>query len=138
MVFSCPIGLQRCGKSCRLRWNNYLKPGIKRGKFSLQEDKTIIQLHALLGNKLRNINPFLLLPLFFFFFWNLRNVNFYYYFLNYNQWKRKKKTFIFVEFRRGDGLICRLVVLSLIFLKDNSHVKGLFGYCLFYWKLKIM
>ncbi|KAL4633643.1 hypothetical protein ACB092_04G137200 [Castanea dentata] len=44
-------GLQRCGKSCRLRWNNYLKPGIKRGSFSLQEDKTIIQLHALLGNK---------------------------------------------------------------------------------------
>ncbi|KAK7857008.1 transcription factor myb106 [Quercus suber] len=28
-------GLQRCGKSCRLRWNNYLKPGIKRGRFSL-------------------------------------------------------------------------------------------------------
>ena len=46
--------------------------------------------------------------------------------------KKKKKTFIFVEFRRVDGLICRLVVLSLIFLKDNSHVKGLFGYCLFY------
>ncbi|CAI9756192.1 unnamed protein product [Fraxinus pennsylvanica] len=45
-------GLQRCGKSCRLRWKNYLKPGIKRGKFSLQEENTIIQLHALLGNSL--------------------------------------------------------------------------------------
>ncbi|XVF54336.1 hypothetical protein PTKIN_Ptkin05aG0173200 [Pterospermum kingtungense] len=44
-------GLQRCGKSCRLRWINYLRPDIKRGKFSLHEQKTIIQLHALLGNR---------------------------------------------------------------------------------------
>ncbi|KAL6175479.1 hypothetical protein ACLB2K_052120 [Fragaria x ananassa] len=44
-------GLQRCGKSCRLRWKNYLRPDIKRGNFSLQEDQTIIQLHALLGNR---------------------------------------------------------------------------------------
>ncbi|EXB54320.1 Transcription factor [Morus notabilis] len=44
-------GLQRCGKSCRLRWTNYLRPDIKRGKFSLQEERTIIQLHALLGNR---------------------------------------------------------------------------------------
>ncbi|KAK9116670.1 hypothetical protein Sjap_015617 [Stephania japonica] len=44
-------GLQRCGKSCRLRWTNYLRPDIKRGKFSLQEEHTIIQLHALLGNR---------------------------------------------------------------------------------------
>ncbi|XP_015883445.1 transcription factor MYB106-like [Ziziphus jujuba] len=44
-------GLQRCGKSCRLRWTNYLRPDIKRGNFSLQEDQTIIQLHALLGNR---------------------------------------------------------------------------------------
>ncbi|XP_023732574.1 transcription factor MYB106 [Lactuca sativa] len=50
---SLPIkaGLQRCGKSCRLRWTNYLRPDIKRGKFSLQEEETIIQLHALLGNR---------------------------------------------------------------------------------------
>ncbi|KAK4383096.1 Transcription factor [Sesamum angolense] len=27
-------GLQRCGKSCRLRWTNYLRPDIKRGKWS--------------------------------------------------------------------------------------------------------
>ena len=45
------IGLRRCGKSCRLRWTNYLRPDIKRGKFSLQEEQTIIQLHALLGNR---------------------------------------------------------------------------------------
>ncbi|KAK6925037.1 SANT/Myb domain, partial [Dillenia turbinata] len=44
-------GLQRCGKSCRLRWINYLRPDIKRGGFSLQEEQTIIQLHALLGNR---------------------------------------------------------------------------------------
>ncbi|KAK4426211.1 Transcription factor [Sesamum alatum] len=44
-------GLQRCGKSCRLRWTNYLRPDIKRGKFSFQEEQTIIQLHALLGNR---------------------------------------------------------------------------------------
>ncbi|GMJ05657.1 myb domain protein 16 [Hibiscus trionum] len=44
-------GLLRCGKSCRLRWINYLRPDIKRGKFSLQEEQTIIQLHALLGNR---------------------------------------------------------------------------------------
>ncbi|KAI9124713.1 hypothetical protein K1719_004635 [Acacia pycnantha] len=50
---SLPVkaGLQRCGKSCRLRWTNYLRPDIKRGKFSLQEEQTIIQLHALLGNR---------------------------------------------------------------------------------------
>lgn len=47
-------GLQRCGKSCRLRWTNYLRPDIKRGKFSLQEEQTIIQLHALLGNRYPN------------------------------------------------------------------------------------
>ncbi|KAE8710200.1 Transcription factor MYB28 [Hibiscus syriacus] len=44
-------GLKRCGKSCRLRWINYLRPDIKRGKFSLQEEQTIIQLHAFLGNR---------------------------------------------------------------------------------------
>jgi len=44
-------GLLRCGKSCRLRWANYLRPDIKRGKFSTQEEQTIIQLHALLGNR---------------------------------------------------------------------------------------
>ncbi|KAJ8556288.1 hypothetical protein K7X08_023046 [Anisodus acutangulus] len=44
-------GLQRCGKSCRLRWTNYLRPDIKRGKFSVEEEETIIQLHSTLGNK---------------------------------------------------------------------------------------
>ncbi|XP_024393282.1 uncharacterized protein [Physcomitrium patens] len=44
-------GLLRDGKSCRLRWKNYLKPGLKRGKFSKDEDEFIITLHALLGNR---------------------------------------------------------------------------------------
>ncbi|KAI7738173.1 hypothetical protein M8C21_007556, partial [Ambrosia artemisiifolia] len=43
--------LQRCGKSCRLRWTNYLRPDIKRGRFSFEEEETIIQLHSVLGNK---------------------------------------------------------------------------------------
>ncbi|XVF27745.1 hypothetical protein REPUB_Repub14bG0135100 [Reevesia pubescens] len=43
--------LQRCGKSCRLRWTNYLRPDIKRGRFSFEEEETIIQLHSILGNK---------------------------------------------------------------------------------------
>ncbi|PQM38108.1 transcription factor MYB36-like [Prunus yedoensis var. nudiflora] len=44
-------GLNRCGKSCRLRWTNYLRPDIKRGNFSQEEEQTIINLHALVGNK---------------------------------------------------------------------------------------
>lgn len=44
-------GLQRCGKSCRLRWTNYLRPDIKRGRFSFEEEETIIQLHSIWGNK---------------------------------------------------------------------------------------
>ncbi|CAK8539213.1 unnamed protein product [Lathyrus sativus] len=44
-------GLNRCGKSCRLRWNNYLRPDIRRGKFSDEEENLIINLHSLLGNK---------------------------------------------------------------------------------------
>ncbi|KAL4186115.1 hypothetical protein AMTRI_Chr09g12620 [Amborella trichopoda] len=44
-------GLARCGKSCRLRWTNYLRPDIKRGKFTPQEDHTIIHFHSILGNK---------------------------------------------------------------------------------------
>ncbi|URD83516.1 hypothetical protein MUK42_03557 [Musa troglodytarum] len=44
-------GLQRCGKSCRLRWINYLRPDLKRGTFSQQEEDLIIELHAVLGNR---------------------------------------------------------------------------------------
>ncbi|KAF3335484.1 myb-related protein Zm1-like protein [Carex littledalei] len=44
-------GLKRCGKSCRLRWINYLRPDIKRGNFTQEEEETIIKLHNKLGNK---------------------------------------------------------------------------------------
>jgi transcription factor MYB, plant len=44
-------GLNRCGKSCRLRWTNYLRPDIKRGNFTDDEERLIIALHAELGNK---------------------------------------------------------------------------------------
>ncbi|CAL0322133.1 unnamed protein product [Lupinus luteus] len=43
--------LQRCGKSCRLRWINYLRPDLRRGAFSPQEEELIIHLHSLLGNR---------------------------------------------------------------------------------------
>ncbi|KAE9589729.1 hypothetical protein Lal_00021599 [Lupinus albus] len=44
-------GLLRCGKSCRLRWINYLRPDIKRGNFTNEEEETIIKLHEILGNR---------------------------------------------------------------------------------------
>ncbi|XP_062233798.1 myb transcription factor 42-like [Phragmites australis] len=48
-------GLNRCGKSCRLRWTNYLRPDIKRGHFTDEEEKIIINHHAMLGNKWSSI-----------------------------------------------------------------------------------
>lgn len=45
------IGLLRCGKSCRLRWINYLRPDLKRGSFTEMEENQIIQLHSRLGNR---------------------------------------------------------------------------------------
>ncbi|XP_062163299.1 transcription factor WER-like [Alnus glutinosa] len=44
-------GLKRCGKSCRLRWMNYLRPDIKRGNIAEDEEELIIRLHKLLGNR---------------------------------------------------------------------------------------
>ncbi|CAK7339018.1 unnamed protein product [Dovyalis caffra] len=44
-------GLLRCGKSCRLRWTNYLRPDLKRGLLSEYEEKMVIELHAQLGNR---------------------------------------------------------------------------------------
>ncbi|KAL6556248.1 Transcription factor [Orobanche gracilis] len=44
-------GLSRCGKSCRLRWMNYLRPGIKRGNISQDEEDLIVRMHGLLGNR---------------------------------------------------------------------------------------
>ncbi|KAL9227617.1 hypothetical protein vseg_003286 [Gypsophila vaccaria] len=44
-------GLLRCGKSCRLRWINYLRSDLKRGDITPQEEDIIIKLHATLGNR---------------------------------------------------------------------------------------
>nr|ADP76652.1 truncated MYB3 [Brassica oleracea var. botrytis] len=44
-------GLNRCRKSCRLRWLNYLKPSINRGKFNSDEVDLLLRLHKLLGNR---------------------------------------------------------------------------------------
>ncbi|KAF3324245.1 myb-related protein 306-like protein [Carex littledalei] len=52
-------GLMRCSKSCRLRWTNYLRPGIKRGSFTDQEERLIIHLQALLGNRWAAIASYL-------------------------------------------------------------------------------
>ncbi|WOL20327.1 hypothetical protein Cni_G29132 [Canna indica] len=44
-------GLSRCGKSCRLRWANHLRPNLKKGSFTPEEEQLIIELHAKMGNK---------------------------------------------------------------------------------------
>ncbi|XP_047959443.1 myb-related protein P-like [Salvia hispanica] len=44
-------GLLRCGKSCRLRWINYLRSDVKRGNISAQEEEIIFNLHASKGNR---------------------------------------------------------------------------------------
>ncbi|KAG8374775.1 hypothetical protein BUALT_Bualt10G0030800 [Buddleja alternifolia] len=44
-------GLRRCGKSCRLRWTNYLRPDLKRGLLNDAEEQLVIELHACLGNR---------------------------------------------------------------------------------------
>lgn len=44
-------GLMRCGKSCRLRWANHLRPNLKKGAITPEEEKLIIELHAKYGNK---------------------------------------------------------------------------------------
>ncbi|XP_073311298.1 uncharacterized protein [Primulina huaijiensis] len=52
-------GLQRCGKSCRLRWINYLRPDLKRGTFTPQEAALVIECHKLVGNKWSHISHLL-------------------------------------------------------------------------------
>ena len=58
------VGLNRTGKSCRLRWVNYLHPGLKRGKMSTQEERLVLELHAKWGNRSLKHHT-LSLPLFF-------------------------------------------------------------------------
>ncbi|CAH2058981.1 unnamed protein product [Thlaspi arvense] len=44
-------GLKRCGKSCRLRWLNYLRPNIRHGDFTEEEDNIIFSLYASIGSR---------------------------------------------------------------------------------------
>jgi myb proto-oncogene protein len=44
-------GLSRCGKSCRLRWANHLRPNLKKGSFTAEEEQLIAQLHSEMGNR---------------------------------------------------------------------------------------
>ncbi|XP_038894836.1 transcription factor MYB59-like [Benincasa hispida] len=44
-------GLKRTGKSCRLRWVNYLHPGLKRGKMTPHEERLVLELHSKWGNR---------------------------------------------------------------------------------------
>nr|GMD64159.1 myb-related protein Myb4-like [Ipomoea batatas] len=48
-------GLVRCGKSCRLRWMNYLRPDIKRGHFTHEEESIVVKLHKTFGNRWASI-----------------------------------------------------------------------------------
>ncbi|KAG7560152.1 Myb domain [Arabidopsis thaliana x Arabidopsis arenosa] len=52
-------GLQRNGKSCRLRWVNYLRPGLKKSLFTKEEETILLSLHSMLGNKWSQISKFL-------------------------------------------------------------------------------
>ncbi|GMY27875.1 transcription factor MYB111-like [Fagus crenata] len=47
----CFEGLLRCGKSCRLRWINYLREDLKRGNITSEEEETIFKLQSVLGNR---------------------------------------------------------------------------------------
>ncbi|KAL3355009.1 hypothetical protein AABB24_019209 [Solanum stoloniferum] len=44
-------GLKRTGKSCRLRWVNYLNPDLKHGKMTPQEERLVLELHSKWGNR---------------------------------------------------------------------------------------
>ncbi|KAK6913184.1 SANT/Myb domain [Dillenia turbinata] len=44
-------GLNRCGKSCRLRWTNYLRPDLKHDSFTPQEEDLIVELHGAIGSR---------------------------------------------------------------------------------------
>ena len=43
--------LARCAKSCRLRWTNHLRPDLKKGSFTKDEERKVLEMHAMMGNK---------------------------------------------------------------------------------------
>lgn len=44
-------GLNRCGKSCRLRWTNYLRPDLNHDNFTPEEEESILELHKTIGSR---------------------------------------------------------------------------------------
>ncbi|KAF3795321.1 hypothetical protein EJ110_NYTH05379 [Nymphaea thermarum] len=56
-------GLNRSPRSCRMRWLNYLRPTIKRGNITEEEEDLILRLHKLLGNRSLEIKSFFTYPL---------------------------------------------------------------------------
>ena len=82
-------GLLRCGKSCRLRWINYLRPDLKRGNFAEDEEDLIIKLHALLGNRC-DILTLITIPLLFFLFFLVSLL----WYLSYKCWNKNKEYFV--------------------------------------------
>ncbi|WOL16566.1 hypothetical protein Cni_G25353 [Canna indica] len=49
------VTLNRDAKSCLERWKNYLKPGIKKGSLTEEEQRLVIRLQAKHGNKWKRI-----------------------------------------------------------------------------------
>nr|CAD1817374.1 unnamed protein product [Ananas comosus var. bracteatus] len=54
-------GLLRCGKSCRLRWINHLRPDLRKDPMSPEEAEIIVELHAILGNKWAKMVQFIMI-----------------------------------------------------------------------------
>lgn len=50
-AWSLVSGLNRCGKSCRLRWTNYLRPDLRHASFTPHEEEIIINLHKAIGSR---------------------------------------------------------------------------------------
>ena len=46
----------RSAAQCWARWHNCLKPGIKKGPFSAEEDKTLMEAYGKLGEKWTEIS----------------------------------------------------------------------------------
>ncbi|XP_048533447.1 transcription factor MYB87-like [Triticum urartu] len=44
------LGLQRCGRGCRARWLNYLRPGLKHGNFTPAEESIICEMYSKRGS----------------------------------------------------------------------------------------
>ena len=45
----------RTGKQCRERWNNHVRPDIKRGTWSSEEELLLVKAHGRLGNRWADI-----------------------------------------------------------------------------------